>query len=86
MTNYRDELEKDQALLSFNIQREKTYTQLLKEAARIEANVKGQAHIRKISNLKSCTDTPILAGQGENRDIVSQAIQVVRQFYNRVKI
>ena len=84
---YQSDIEKTQAFLSFNKQREKTYTQRLKEAAKIEDNIKAQSHLRKISNLKHSIDTPTLAEResGETRDIISQSIGMKRGSYAKVK-
>lgn len=84
---YQNDTEKEQALLSFNKQREKTYTQRLREASKLEAIVKTQSNLRKISKLKQSTDTPILAERetGETRDIVAQSIGMKRSSYAKVK-
>lgn len=82
---FENELAEKRAILSYNNQRDKTFSQKLRETRELETIVKEQAHERKVSNLKQ-SDTPILAGQGETRDIVSQAIGMKHSSYLKVKV
>lgn len=84
IVSFEDELAEKRAILSYNNQRDKTFSQKMREARELETIVKAQAHERKISNLKQ-SDTPTLAERGETRDIVSQAIGMKHSSYLKVK-
>lgn len=71
--NFNDELDEKQAVIDFNKQREKTFTQMMNEGEAIEEIEEEKAEKRRLSNLKQNAEVQMFAPreerQGERYDL-----------------
>ena len=69
VVSFKDKLEEQEALIEFNRQRVKTFTQLMREADELERIYKAQAKTNQLSGLKQYKTTLKEEFQSENKDV-----------------
>jgi len=76
---FDNELDEKESLIEFNKHRVKNASQIYNEATALRDIIAEKARLRSISNLKNQTVEPlILAGRGDTRDKVSDAVGINR--------
>lgn len=90
--HFDDKLDEEEALIEFNRQREKTFSQRMKEADYLEKIEKEKAKARQLASLKQGATTPDVAtlpqrgDDGKVRDIVSEKVGMKPRTYEKARI